>query len=368
MAAIATPATMRRSSGASQVQADDDTGAQRGGPEGVRGRPGVSAQIDEGERAGGARPLHDVLERGRDVRGHFERHHAGEHGPPRAQHEGEHQHHDRDGAENAPVTPGVHHVLGEPREPRRPVLHDETHDRAIRGPAPPVCTSKYVDTHACMAAAWVRGGRASRHRSPPEGEQPRAVRGSRTYRSRRRCRWRCPRRRAGRGHLRHRRRDHRRRVRRGAAGLRPPRPRPRVARPGAPGAGRGRRGRGRPRRVRRPLPRPRALRHLRAGQCDMCSNGRYTEHGIKGLDGFVRERYWAAADRLVRRRLPARARRRPPGADDASSPRRGRRSTGSPTAPRRSRRSRSSPAPARSGCSRRSSASSAAWRCTSSTR
>src|SRR4051812_35910513 len=37
-----------------------------------------------------------------------------------------------------------------------------------------------------------------------------------------------------------------------------------------------------------------------AGQWDMCSNGRYTEHGIKGLDGFMRERYAAAADRLVR--------------------------------------------------------------------
>src|ERR671928_1942445 len=28
-------------------------------------------------------------------------------------------------------------------------------------------------------------------------------------------------------------------------------------------------------------------------------NGRYTEHGIKGLDGFMRERYRAQADRLV---------------------------------------------------------------------
>ncbi len=37
-----------------------------------------------------------------------------------------------------------------------------------------------------------------------------------------------------------------------------------------------------------------------AGQWDMCSNGRYTEHGIKGADGFLRERYRADADRLVR--------------------------------------------------------------------
>src|SRR5918912_1616587 len=35
------------------------------------------------------------------------------------------------------------------------------------------------------------------------------------------------------------------------------------------------------------------------GQWDMCRNGRYTEHGIKGLDGFMRERYRAGADRLV---------------------------------------------------------------------
>src|SRR3954471_22647903 len=37
-----------------------------------------------------------------------------------------------------------------------------------------------------------------------------------------------------------------------------------------------------------------------AGQWDFCSNGRYTEHGIKGLDGFMRERYRAAPDRLVK--------------------------------------------------------------------
>jgi threonine dehydrogenase-like Zn-dependent dehydrogenase len=28
-----------------------------------------------------------------------------------------------------------------------------------------------------------------------------------------------------------------------------------------------------------------------AGEWDMCRNGRYTEHGIKELDGFLRERY-----------------------------------------------------------------------------
>ncbi len=37
-----------------------------------------------------------------------------------------------------------------------------------------------------------------------------------------------------------------------------------------------------------------------AGEWDMCRNGRYTEHGIKELDGFCRERFRAAPDSLVR--------------------------------------------------------------------
>jgi threonine dehydrogenase-like Zn-dependent dehydrogenase len=36
------------------------------------------------------------------------------------------------------------------------------------------------------------------------------------------------------------------------------------------------------------------------GEWDMCRNGRYTEHGIRGLHGFMRERFRAAPDRLVR--------------------------------------------------------------------
>ncbi len=36
-----------------------------------------------------------------------------------------------------------------------------------------------------------------------------------------------------------------------------------------------------------------------AGEQDMCRNGRYTEHGIKGVHGFARERYRTTADRLV---------------------------------------------------------------------
>ena len=49
--------------------------------------------------------------------------------------------------------------------------------------------------------------------------------------------------------------------------------------------------------VRRPDPVP--CENCAAGQWDMCRNGRYTEHGIKGLDGFMRERYRSPADRLV---------------------------------------------------------------------
>ena len=37
-----------------------------------------------------------------------------------------------------------------------------------------------------------------------------------------------------------------------------------------------------------------------AGQWDMCLNGKYTEHGIKGVDGFGRERYRAQPNALVK--------------------------------------------------------------------
>ena len=47
-------------------------------------------------------------------------------------------------------------------------------------------------------------------------------------------------------------------------------------------------------------PDPVPCENCAAGQWDMCRNGRYTEHGIKGLHGFMRERYRATADRLVR--------------------------------------------------------------------
>jgi threonine dehydrogenase-like Zn-dependent dehydrogenase len=46
-------------------------------------------------------------------------------------------------------------------------------------------------------------------------------------------------------------------------------------------------------------PDPVPCENCAAGQWDMCRNGRYTEHGIKGLDGFMRERYRTTADRLV---------------------------------------------------------------------
>ena len=41
--------------------------------------------------------------------------------------------------------------------------------------------------------------------------------------------------------------------------------------------------------VRRPDPVP--CQACAVGEWDMCRNGRYTEHGIKGLDGFCRERF-----------------------------------------------------------------------------
>jgi len=50
--------------------------------------------------------------------------------------------------------------------------------------------------------------------------------------------------------------------------------------------------------VRRPDPVPCAS--CAVGEWDMCRNGQYTEHGIKGLDGFCRERFTATVDALVR--------------------------------------------------------------------
>ncbi|MCU1572868.1 MAG: theronine dehydrogenase [Micrococcaceae bacterium] len=49
--------------------------------------------------------------------------------------------------------------------------------------------------------------------------------------------------------------------------------------------------------VRRPDPEPCAA--CAAGEWDMCRNGNYTEHGIKGLHGFARERWRAEPDELV---------------------------------------------------------------------
>jgi len=50
--------------------------------------------------------------------------------------------------------------------------------------------------------------------------------------------------------------------------------------------------------VRRPDPEPCAA--CAVGEWDMCRNGRYTEHGIKGLHGFARERWRAEPDAVVR--------------------------------------------------------------------
>jgi threonine dehydrogenase-like Zn-dependent dehydrogenase len=50
--------------------------------------------------------------------------------------------------------------------------------------------------------------------------------------------------------------------------------------------------------VRRPDPVPCAA--CAAGEWDMCRNGQYVEHGIKGLDGFARELWRAEPDAMVR--------------------------------------------------------------------
>ena len=50
--------------------------------------------------------------------------------------------------------------------------------------------------------------------------------------------------------------------------------------------------------VRRPDPVP--CYSCGNGEWDFCRNGQYTEHGIKSLDGFMRERYRAEADALVK--------------------------------------------------------------------
>jgi glucose 1-dehydrogenase len=50
--------------------------------------------------------------------------------------------------------------------------------------------------------------------------------------------------------------------------------------------------------VRRPDPVP--CPNCAVGEWDMCRNGKYTEHGIKGLHGFAREHYRADPDALVR--------------------------------------------------------------------
>lgn len=49
--------------------------------------------------------------------------------------------------------------------------------------------------------------------------------------------------------------------------------------------------------VRRPDPVP--CPNCAVGEWDMCRNGRFTEHGIKALDGFARERFRIAPDAVV---------------------------------------------------------------------
>jgi glucose 1-dehydrogenase len=48
------------------------------------------------------------------------------------------------------------------------------------------------------------------------------------------------------------------------------------------------------------LPDPVPCEACAAGEWDMCQNGRYTEHGIKGVDGFLSERFRVEPERVVR--------------------------------------------------------------------
>ncbi|HJQ20741.1 MAG TPA: glucose 1-dehydrogenase [Gemmatimonadaceae bacterium] len=48
------------------------------------------------------------------------------------------------------------------------------------------------------------------------------------------------------------------------------------------------------------MPDPVPCANCAAGEWDMCSNGKYTEHGIKSLDGFGTERFRVPTDRVVR--------------------------------------------------------------------
>jgi threonine dehydrogenase-like Zn-dependent dehydrogenase len=50
--------------------------------------------------------------------------------------------------------------------------------------------------------------------------------------------------------------------------------------------------------VRRPDPVP--CPQCAADEWDMCTNGRYTEHGIKGLDGFLRDRFRLPPDAAIK--------------------------------------------------------------------
>jgi 2-desacetyl-2-hydroxyethyl bacteriochlorophyllide A dehydrogenase len=47
-------------------------------------------------------------------------------------------------------------------------------------------------------------------------------------------------------------------------------------------------------------PDPVPCENCAAGEWDMCRNGQYTEHGIKGRDGFCRDRFRVPASRLLR--------------------------------------------------------------------
>ena len=112
--------------------------------------------------------------------------------------------------------------------------------------------------------------------------------------------------------------------------------------------------------VRRPDPVPCGA--CARGEFDMCRNGRYTERGIKELDGYASELWTVEAEYAVQLDPRLERRRRADGAHHRWWPRRGSRWSGSAPGPGSSRGGCWSPAPGRSGCWPRCSACSAAGR------
>ena len=115
------------------------------------------------------------------------------------------------------------------------------------------------------------------------------------------------------------------------------------------------------------LPDPVPCPNCAAGEWDMCRNGKYTEHGIKEVDGFCSER-WRVQPQPRGQGGPApRAPGRPDGAGERTGQGVGAHRADRPAGRLAADDGCSSPGPGRSACWRRSWAASAGWRSTSST-